>query len=156
MKELMGNGRAKPEDEGRISLDELELLLETIGLRLSPEEVEKLTNEAASGVNAVGSFDFQDFCDSITRQVQVEHTPTDIAKSFQAFARNAPDGMIEVGDIKTALSTFMHRDLNDAEIEDLLRPYGSCFVKLPGEGDREFFKYKDYLDLASPDFLRMS
>merc|ERR1719362_1071787 len=145
MKELMGNGRAKPEDEGRISLDELELLLETIGLRLSPEEVEKLTNEAGSGVNAVGSFDFQDFCDGITRQVQVEHTPQDIAKSFQAFARNAPDGMIQVSHMRTALSTFLHRELNDDEIEDLLQPHRNCFVKLPGQGDLEFFNYKQYL-----------
>jgi calmodulin len=135
------------DDEGTISTDELEQLLETVGLRLDPAEVQEMIKEIDA--DGSGTIDFSEFCDSMTKKIQVDHSPEEITKAFKAFAKGAPDGMIRVRDLRNALQTYMHKELVEAEIEELLFHYRDTFVKIPGH-EHEYFNYQDYIDLMAP------
>jgi len=136
------------DESGSISVEELDQLLETVGLKFQRSEIESIVREADRDGN--GEIDYQEFCDCMTRKIQVAYAPEDIAKSFKAFARNAPEGLIRVRDLRNALSTYMHRDAQDAEINELLLHYADSFVKLPGQDDVEYFNYQEYIDLMAP------
>lgn len=135
------------DDTGSISVDELETLLETVGLRLDPSQLETMVKEIDLDGN--GEIDFTEFCETMTKKIQVDYQPDDIAKSFKAFAKNAPEGMIKVSDLRNALKTYMHKELIDAEVDALLLHYTDCYVKLPGQ-ECEYFNYQDYVDLMTP------
>jgi len=135
------------DDSGSISVDELETLLETVGLRLDPSQLEIMVKEIDLDGN--GEIDFSEFCETMTKKIQVDYQPDEIAKSFKAFAKNAPEGMIRVSDLRNALKTYMHKDLIDAEVDALLLHYTDCYVKLPGQ-EHEYFNYQDYVDLMTP------
>eukprot|EP00411_Alexandrium_monilatum_P112220 CAMPEP_0175684276 /NCGR_PEP_ID=MMETSP0097-20121207/26756_1 /TAXON_ID=311494 /ORGANISM="Alexandrium monilatum, Strain CCMP3105" /LENGTH=313 /DNA_ID=CAMNT_0016991205 /DNA_START=30 /DNA_END=969 /DNA_ORIENTATION=- len=135
------------DESGGISVDEFEQLLETVGLKLKKLELESIAREIDTDGN--GTIDFQEFCDCMTKKIQVEYSPEDIARSFKAFSRNAPDGMIRVRDLRNALATYMHKDLIDAEVDELLLHYADSFVKIPGQ-DVEYFNFQDYIDLMTP------
>lgn len=136
------------DNSGVISVDELETLLDTVGLHLDPSELQTMVREIDLDGN--GEIDFDEFCGVMTRKIQVDYPPDDIAKSFKAFAKNAPDGLIRVTDLRHALKTYMHKEMIDAEIDALLLHYADCFVKPIGSGDAEYFNYQDYIDLMSP------
>lgn len=135
------------DESGGISVEELEQLLETVGMKLNKLELDAIIREIDSDGN--GQIDFQEFCDCMTKKIQVDFTPEEIGKSFKSFARNAPEGMIKVTDLRNALTTYMHKDLVDAEVDELLLHYADSFVRLPGQ-DTEYFNYQDYIDLMSP------
>lgn len=135
------------DDTGGIRVDELEQLLETVGMHITPDELDNMISEVDTDGN--GEIDFQEFCDSMSKRIQVPYSPDDITKAFKAFARNAPEGMIRVKDLGNALKTYMHKDLTSAEVEELMVFYKDCFVTLPGH-DCEFFNYQDYIDIMSP------
>merc|ERR1719331_2464990 len=96
-----------------------------------------------------GEIDFQEFCDAMSKEIQVDQEPEEITKCFKAFARQAPDGYIRVEDLRNALTTYMHKDLSMSDVNDLLQHYQDCFVTLPGF-ETQFFNYQDYIDLMSP------
>merc|ERR1711879_279680 len=129
------------------SNDELEQLLETVGIRMEPADLQAMIAEIDT--DGSGSIDFSEFCETMTKKIQVEHAPDDIAKAFKAFAKGAPDGLIKVRDLGNALKTYMHKDLTDIEVDELLLHYKDCFVKIPGN-DVEYFNYQVYIDLMSP------
>jgi len=135
------------DDSGHISVEELEMLLETVGLHIDAAELETMVKEIDLDGN--GEIDFDEFCGVMTRKIQVEYPPDDIARSFKAFAKNAPDGLIRVHDLRVALKTYMHKEMIDAEIDALLLHYQDCFVK-PLGSDVEYFNYQDYIDLMTP------
>lgn len=134
-------------EEGSIGVDELETLLETVGLKLDPVELEAVLREI--DIDGNGEIDFHEFCETMTKKIQVDYPPEDIAKSFKSFSRNAPEGMIRVIDLRNALTTYMHKEFIDAQVDELLQHYKDCFVK-PMGGDVEYFNYQDYIDLMSP------
>jgi calmodulin len=135
------------DDTGTISVDELEQLLETVGLRLQASELDAMVREIDLDGN--GEIDFEEFCQTMQRKIQVEYPPEEIAKSFKAFSYNAPEGLIRVSDLSNALKTYMHKELVENEVDELIRHYKDCFVKIPGS-DQEYFNYQDYIDLMSP------
>lgn len=149
--ELDADGNEMPlvewDDSGSISVDELEQLLETVGMKISPEELKQMIGELDQ--NNDGEINFQEFYDKMSSRVQVPYTPDDIEKAFKAFSRTAPEGMIRVDHLKDALSTYMHKELTKGEIEELLYYYRDCFVKLPGQ-THEFFNYQDYIEIMMP------
>lgn len=146
--ELNGREELVPMDNtGTISVDELEQLLEGVGMKLNPEDIHSMIVDLDKDKN--GDIDFEEFCDALSREIQVDHEPEEIAKCFQAFARTAPEGYIRVHDLRNALSTYMHKELNSSEVEELLSHYQDCFVKLPGL-EADYFNYQDYIDLMSP------
>eukprot|EP00747_Dinoflagellata_sp_TGD_P031729 gnl/TRDRNA2_/TRDRNA2_135514_c0_seq1.p1 gnl/TRDRNA2_/TRDRNA2_135514_c0~~gnl/TRDRNA2_/TRDRNA2_135514_c0_seq1.p1 ORF type:complete len:215 (+),score=51.61 gnl/TRDRNA2_/TRDRNA2_135514_c0_seq1:72-647(+) len=138
------------EDDAEIDIDspltpdELEHLIESIGLKLSPEEIKAMIDEVDTDGN--GKIDFEEFCNVMNKDMQVDKAPEELQQAFKAFARNAPDGYIKVKDLRNALATYMHKDVSDFQVNQLISHYSSSFVKLPGCAD-ELFHYQDYLDL---------
>jgi len=135
------------DDTGSISVDELEQLLETVGMRLTQKELKAMVKDI--DLDGDGEIDFHEFCEKMTQKIQVSQSPEEITKSFKSFARNAPDGYIRVKDLREALCVHMHKDLCPGEVEALLLHYKDCFVKLPGH-EHEYFHYQDYIDLMTP------
>eukprot|EP00435_Cladocopium_sp_Y103_P069913 s1156_g34.t1 len=86
-----------------------------------------------------GEIDFTEFCNSMARRMQIDYEPEDVTAAFKAFARNAPDGMIRVHDLREALRTYMHAEVSDSQVEELLQHYKECFVSSP-DSNWEFFK----------------
>jgi len=132
---------------GGIRVEELEQLLETVGMKINEEELKAMICEVDEDGN--GEIDFQEFCDSMSKRIQVPYSPDEILKSFKAFSRSAPEGMIRVRDLENALKTYMHKDLAANEVQELMEFYKDCFVKLPGH-DCEFFNFQDYVDIMAP------
>lgn len=135
------------DDAGAISTEDLEQLLETVGLKLTPPQMEAMLKEIDADGN--GEIDFQEFCSTMTKKIQIDYEPEDVAKSFKAFSRNAPEGMIRVTDLRNALKTYMHKELVDAEVEALLLHYKDSFITIPGS-DEDYFKYQNYIELMAP------
>lgn len=132
---------------GTISVDELEQLLEGVGMKLRPDDIQTMIRDLDKDGN--GDIDFEEFCNAMAKEIQVDHEPEEITKCFKAFARNAPEGYIRVEDLRNALTTYMHKELSLTDVNELLQHYQDCFVKLPGH-ECEFFNYQDYIDLMSP------
>lgn len=137
----------KWDDSGTIKVEELETLLESVGLHVEQEDLENVISDIDLDGN--GEIDFFEFCSSMTKKIQVDCPPEEIQKSFKAFARNAPDGLIRVHDLREAMKTYMHKDVIDSEVDALLHHYKDCFFK-PAGSNQEYFNYQDYIDLMSP------
>jgi len=132
---------------GTISVDELEQLLEGVGMKLRPDDIHNMIRDLDKDNN--GDIDFEEFCSAMAKEIQVDHEPEEITKCFKAFARHSPEGFIRVEDLRNALTTYMHKDLSLNDVNELLTHYQDCFVRLPGH-ECEFFNYQDYIDLMSP------
>jgi calmodulin len=135
------------DESGNVSTEELEQLLETVGLKLSPAELEAMVRDIDTDGN--GNIDFEEFCKSMSQNIQVDYTQDQIVKAFEAFQKNAPEGMIRVKDLREALKTYLHKDMIDAQVDELVLHYEDCFVRLPGS-DVEYFHFQDYVDLMAP------
>lgn len=135
------------DDSGGISVDELEQLLETIGMHISPKELEEMLKDIDRDNN--GEIDFQEFCDNMSKQIQVPYATDTIEAAFLAFARNAPEGMIRVEDLRNSLQIYLHKELSPADVDDLIRYYEDCFVTVPGKPGK-YFCYQEYIDIMSP------
>eukprot|EP00927_Polykrikos_kofoidii_P028171 TRINITY_DN24637_c0_g1_i1.p1 TRINITY_DN24637_c0_g1~~TRINITY_DN24637_c0_g1_i1.p1 ORF type:complete len:332 (-),score=90.72 TRINITY_DN24637_c0_g1_i1:176-1084(-) len=150
-KELDEDGNELPlvqwDDSGSISKDELEELLETVGMKVAAGDLEMMVSELDK--NGDGEIDFHEFCENMSKRVQVPHAPEEIENSFKLFARKAPEGMIRVDDLRNALTTYMHKELSLTEIDALLHYYKDGFVKLPGS-EHDYFNYQDYVELMAP------
>merc|ERR1712205_57115 len=123
------------------SVDELEQLLEGVGMKLRPDDMKNMVMELDQDND--GNIDFEEFCDVMSKEIQVDHEPEEITKCFKAFAHKAPEGYIKVEDLRNALTTYMHKEMTLGEVNEMLMHYQDCFVKLPGH-DAEYFNYADY------------
>lgn len=135
------------DSSGSISADELEQLLEGVGMKLRSDDIHNMIRDLDKDNS--GNIDFEEFCGAMAKEIQVDHEPEEITKCFKAFARHSPEGYIRVEDLRNALTTYMHKELTLNDVNELLAHYQDCFVKLPGH-DTEFFNYQDYIDLMSP------
>jgi len=135
------------DSSGTISVDELEQLLEGVGMKLRPDDIHNMIGDLDKDHN--GDIDFEEFCSAMAKEIQVDHEPEEITKCFKAFARQSPEGYIRVEDLRNALTTYMHKELSLREVTELLQHYQDCFVRLPGH-DCDFFNYQDYINLMSP------
>jgi len=149
-KETMETGKEQlvsMDSSGSISTDELEQLLEGVGMKLRPDDISMMIKDLDKDHD--GNIDFEEFCGAMAKEIQVDHEPEEITKCFKAFARQSPDGFIRVEDLRNALTTYMHKELTMNDVHELLQHYQDCFVRLPGY-DCDFFNYQDYIDLMSP------
>merc|ERR1711920_660562 len=127
--------------------DEPEQLLETVGLKFTESELQAIVRDLDA--NNDGNINFEEFCSTMTAKAQVDYSQAEIYHAFKAFQRNAPEGMIKVTDLREALKTHMHREMVDAEVDELVLHYEDCFVKLPGSNE-EYFNFEDYINLMAP------
>lgn len=135
-------------DSGGISVNDLEMLLETVGMKLSHEELQAMIREIDKDGN--GEIDFQEFCETMTKKIELDHAPEEVASSFKAFSKSAPEGLIKVRDLRNSLITYLHREgVSVQEVDELLMNYRDCYITLPGS-DVEYFNYQDYVDLMTP------
>lgn len=147
-----GNSDDNPElvewdESGNIAVDELEQLLETVGLKLTNSELDVVLRDLDK--NNDGSVDFEEFCSSMTEQIQLDYAQEEISSAFASFQRNSPEGLIKVKDLREALKTHMYHEMIDAEVDELIFQYRDCFVRLPGS-DEEYFNFQDYINLMAP------
>ncbi|CAK0788743.1 unnamed protein product [Prorocentrum cordatum] len=125
------------DESGNIAADDLEQLLETVGLKLSSSELNGIIKDLDK--NNDGTIDFEEFCSSTTEQIQLDYSQEEISRAFASFQKNSPDGLIKVKDLREALKTHMYHEMIDAEINELIFQYKDSFVRLPGS-DEEYRK----------------
>jgi len=135
------------DESGNIAVDELEQLLETVGLKLTNSELDVVLRDLDK--NNDGSVDFEEFCSSMTEQIQLDYNQEEISNAFASFQRSSPEGLIKVADLREALKTHLYNDMIDAEVDELIFQYKDCFVRLPGS-DEEYFNFQDYINLMAP------
>ncbi|CAK9075861.1 unnamed protein product [Durusdinium trenchii] len=124
-------------ETGHIGADDLETLLEAVGLKLSPLQMEAMIGEI--DVDGNGEIDFGEFCNSMARRMSSRLGSDELAALVAGL----------LGDDRSSVRTYMHAEVSDSQVEELLQHYKECFVSTP-ESEWEFFKYKDYIDLMSP------
>jgi len=135
------------DESGNIAVDELEQLLETVGLKLTNSELDVVLKDLDK--NNDGSVDFEEFCSSMTEQIQLDYNHEEISSAFASFQRTSPEGLIKVADLREALKTHLYQEMIDAEVDELIFQYKDCFVRLPGSGE-EYFNFQDYINLMAP------
>jgi calmodulin len=135
------------DESGTIAVDDLEQLLETVGLNLTKAQMDVIVKDLDK--NNDGMIVFEEFCSVMNDQIQVGYSGKEISTAFKSFQKNSPDGFIKVKDLRESLKAHMHKDMVGAEIDELILHYQDCFVKLPGS-DEEYFNYHDYIDMMQP------
>ncbi|CAK9059443.1 unnamed protein product, partial [Durusdinium trenchii] len=86
---------------GSIGTEELARLMDTLGIRTSPEELKLMVSEIDENGN--GEIDFEEFVQVMCRKVNTDYTADEVRKAFKVFSGNAPDGCIRVKDLEQAL-----------------------------------------------------
>mmetsp|Transcript_66157 Transcript_66157/g.187702 ORF Transcript_66157/g.187702 Transcript_66157/m.187702 type:complete len:293 (-) Transcript_66157:188-1066(-) len=135
------------DESGDIVVDELEQLLETVGLKLTNSELDAIIKDLDK--NNDGSINFEEFCSSMTEKVQVDYTHEEISRAFASFQKSSPDGLIKVSDLRDSLKTHLYHEMIDAEVDALIFPYTDFFVKLPGSNE-DYFNFQEYINLMTP------
>jgi len=135
------------DESGDIAADELEVLLETVGLNLTKAELEVMVKDLDK--NNDGKIVFDEFCSVMTDQIQVGYSCQEISSAFASFQKSSPDGLIKVKDLRESLKAHMYHDMIGAEIDELILHYKDCFVKLKGS-DEDYFNFHDYINLMQP------
>jgi len=128
-------------------VDELEQLLETVGLNLNKAELDVMVRDLDK--NSDGKIVFEEFCSAMTDRIQVGYSQQEIVSAFASFQKNSPDGLIKVKDLREALKAHMYQTMIGAEVDELILHYKDCFVKLPGS-DEDYFNFQDYINLMQP------
>lgn len=123
---------------GRITLQELRKLMETLHLRPTEEELEDIFGEAARG-GTVGSsgakadatggasamdfntIDFNQFASIMSKRVQSDYTPEQLRSAFKLFETDdLPVGFVSRDVLKHALTTYGSVKLSKEEASHLL------------------------------------
>lgn len=135
------------DENGDVGVDELEQLLETVGLNLTKADMDVILKDLDK--NNDGNIVFEEFCSVMTDQIQVGYSDEEISSAFASFQKNSPDGYIKVKDLRESLKVHLYKDMIGAEVDELIHHYKDCFVKLPGS-DEEYFNYLDYIEMMQP------
>merc|ERR1719456_119519 len=133
---------------GNISSDELGQLVESVGMKLSPEELQTMIQELDKDNS--GEIDFVEFCQTMSQDINPNYTADEVTKAFRTFARNAPPGLIKMKDLEEAMKVYLYKTVDHREVNELLKNFEDQTVRLPGV-DADFFKYEDYINLMMYD-----
>lgn len=121
---------------GSIGTEELARLMDTLGIRTSPEELKLMVSEIDENGN--GEIDFEEFVQVMCRKVNTDYTADEVRKAFKVFAGNAPDGCIRVKDLEQALQAYGREKLTAEEAKNLVAQIESV------DG---FFRYDEYVTM---------
>eukprot|EP00930_Biecheleria_cincta_P070750 TRINITY_DN58367_c0_g1_i1.p1 TRINITY_DN58367_c0_g1~~TRINITY_DN58367_c0_g1_i1.p1 ORF type:complete len:160 (-),score=46.35 TRINITY_DN58367_c0_g1_i1:8-487(-) len=125
---------------GSIGTEELARLMDTLGIRTSPEELKLMVSEIDENGN--GEIDFEEFVQVMCRKVNTDYTAKEVLKAFKVFAGNAPDGSIRVKDLEHALQVYGREKLTADEAKNLVAQIESV------DGN---FKYEEYVNMMMSD-----
>merc|ERR1712093_138473 len=109
------------DNSGRISANELGQLVESVGMRLSPEELNQMVLELDKDNS--GDIDFTEFCATMSRDINPAYSVEEVTKAFRTFARNAPPGLIKLTDLAEALKVYLYKTVDHREINDHLKNF---------------------------------
>merc|ERR1712187_866778 len=121
---------------GSIGTEELARLMETLGIRTTPEELKLMVSEIDENGN--GEIDFDEFVHVMCRKVNTDYTTDEVRKAFKVFAGNAPDGCIRMKDLENALHMYGRDKLSAEEAKTLVAQI---------ECTDGFFRYDDYVTM---------
>lgn len=133
---------------GCISPEELGALIEQVGLKISQEELDELVKEI--DIDGSGEIDFQEFLETMSRDINPSYSPNEVCRAFKMFARSAPGGLIKLKDLQEALQVYLHGKVEQHEIHTVLKAFEDSLVKLP-DSDEQYFNYMDYVNLMMPE-----
>lgn len=133
---------------GCISPEELGALIEQVGLKITQEELDELVHEI--DVDGSGEIDFQEFLETMSRDINPSYSPGEVCRAFKMFARQAPGGMIKLRDLQEALQVYLHGKVDHHEIQTVLKAFEDSLVTLP-DNDEPYFNYMDYVNLMMPE-----
>jgi len=125
---------------GSIGIEELKRLMDTLGIRTTPEELKLMVSEIDENGN--GEIDFDEFVTVMCRKVNTDYTADEVRKSFKVFAGNAPDGTIRVKDLEKALQAFGREKLTAEEAKNLVAQI---------EATDGVFRYDEYVTMMMND-----
>merc|ERR1719453_2043921 len=121
---------------GSIGTEELARLMETLGIRTTPEELKLMVSEIDENGN--GEIDFDEFVQVMCRKVNTEYTAEEVRKAFKVFSGSAPDGSIRVKELEKALQVYGREKLSAEEAKNLVAQI-EC---VDGQ-----FKYDEYVTM---------
>mmetsp|Transcript_75019 Transcript_75019/g.139980 ORF Transcript_75019/g.139980 Transcript_75019/m.139980 type:complete len:163 (-) Transcript_75019:78-566(-) len=121
---------------GSIGTEELAKLMDTLGIRTTPEELKLMVSEIDENGN--GEIDFDEFVQVMCRKVNTDYTADEVRKAFKVFAGTAPDGSIRVKDLEKALQVYGREKLTPEEAKNLVAQI-ECV-----DG---YFKYDEYVTM---------
>eukprot|EP00927_Polykrikos_kofoidii_P055352 TRINITY_DN49624_c0_g1_i1.p1 TRINITY_DN49624_c0_g1~~TRINITY_DN49624_c0_g1_i1.p1 ORF type:complete len:176 (-),score=39.16 TRINITY_DN49624_c0_g1_i1:236-763(-) len=125
---------------GSIGTEELARLMDTLGIRTTPEELKLMVSEIDENGN--GEIDFDEFVQVMCRKVNADYTSEEVRKAFKVFANNAPEGSIRVKDLEKALQVYGKDKLTAEEAKNLIAQI-ECV-----DG---YFRYDEYVTMMMAD-----
>mmetsp|Transcript_96290 Transcript_96290/g.257524 ORF Transcript_96290/g.257524 Transcript_96290/m.257524 type:complete len:194 (+) Transcript_96290:49-630(+) len=129
---------------GSIDAAELATLVESVGMRMTEDDVEAIMKDA--DVDGSGTIEFEEFVRATMADVNKDFTTEEIGHAFSLFSRHAPLGHIRVEDMMEAVTTFLHGQVDTQELQVLLQAFEQNIYTLPGTQTR-VFNYQSYIDL---------
>eukprot|EP00397_Hematodinium_sp_SG-2012_P058982 GEMP01075132.1.p1 GENE.GEMP01075132.1~~GEMP01075132.1.p1 ORF type:complete len:183 (-),score=55.08 GEMP01075132.1:475-1023(-) len=135
---------------GVIDAAELGQLVESVGMRMSKDELQKMVEDLDK--DGSGEIDFDEFVSTMSKGVNPKHSATEVRTAFQTFSRNAPPGLIRMSDLYEALTVYIRAEVDHREISRLLQQFDDSVIYLPQVIDDDglpvpFFNYSDYISL---------
>merc|ERR1719356_1245882 len=121
---------------GSIGTEELSRLMDTLGIRTTPEELKLMVSEIDDNGN--GEIDFDEFVQVMCRKVNADYTSEEVKKAFRVFSGNAPEGTIRVKDLEKALQVYGREKLTAEEAKNLVAQIESV------DGH---FRYDEYINM---------
>merc|ERR1719222_659366 len=103
---------------GSIGTEELARLMDTLGIRTTPEELKLMVSEIDENGN--GEIDFDEFVQVMCRKVNTDYTADEVRKAFRIVAGNAPEGSIRMKDLEKMLQTCGRNRLTAEEAKNLV------------------------------------
>jgi len=132
---------------GTVNVKELEYIFEVIGLKYETEDAAALL--ALIDVDGSGDISLNEFVAAMSQTMTVDTPVEEVSEAFRSFSKSAPAGMISINDLKNALTTYLYKEVTEAEVDQMLDRYKDCFVRPPGSSEA-YFNWQEYLEFMSP------
>jgi calmodulin len=122
--------------QGSINKAELAELMETLGIKADPEEIDQMIAEIDQGIirdlffkiiylmsfclDGNGDIDFEEFVAVMSRKVNASYTSDQVKSAFKIFEVPGQNGMIKVEALIKALCTYGTEKLSEAQAKELI------------------------------------
>ena len=127
---------------GTISIDELEVVMNSLGQRPTDEELKKMIAEADADGN--GEVDFEEFLTLMKKQIKNMDPEDELRELFQIYDINS-DGLISAMEVQTVMSK-QGESINNEELKEIIRE-----ADLDGDGYINFQEFKLFIKNLEKD-----